>query len=98
MRGDNRVPSGCVSESNTAKQCLLAEVDALVAAIMADAPLSEVIPIVERVGAAADHWHEIPPAVIAELRSAIDLMYGGHACATVSALLAAHSELTRPGS
>jgi hypothetical protein len=74
MRGDSRVPSGCVSESNTAKQCLLAEVDALVAAIMADAPLSEVIPIVDRVGAAADHWHEIPPAVFAPRSSALDQM------------------------
>ncbi|MBV9162829.1 MAG: hypothetical protein JO309_07300 [Pseudonocardiales bacterium] len=86
-----------MSESNIAKQRLLVEVDALVAAIMGDAPLSEVVPIVDRIGAAVDHWHEIPPAAIAELRSAIDLLYGGHACATLSALLSAHSELTRPG-
>jgi hypothetical protein len=61
---------------------------------MADAPTSELIPISERLQAAVDRWNEIPPAAIAELRSAIDLMYGGHSsCATISALLAARSEL-----
>ena len=45
-------------------------------------------------GAAVDHWGEIPDRAIAELRSAIDLMCEGKACAAISALLAARSELT----
>jgi hypothetical protein len=56
---------------------LVAEVDALVAAIMADAPMAEVKSIVDRLGAAVARWDEIPPAAIAELHSAIDLAYGG---------------------
>jgi hypothetical protein len=52
--------------------------------------------ITDRIAAAVDHWDEIPPGAITELRSAIDLMRGGKACATVSALLAARSELTTP--
>jgi hypothetical protein len=63
---------------------------------MADAPVPEFIAITDRVAAAVDHWDAIPAGVITELRSAIDLMYGGKACATVGALLAAHSELTAP--
>jgi hypothetical protein len=63
---------------------------------MADAPVPELIAITDRVAAAVDHWDAIPAGAITELRSAIDLMYGGKACATVDALLAAHSELTAP--
>ncbi|HKR52333.1 MAG TPA: hypothetical protein VJT72_22695 [Pseudonocardiaceae bacterium] len=65
-------------------------------AIMADAPVAELIPIVNRLEAEVDRWDEIPAAAISELRSAIDLMRGGQSCATVSALLAARSELSRP--
>ncbi|MGH3918944.1 MAG: hypothetical protein ACRDSG_07870 [Pseudonocardiaceae bacterium] len=43
-----------------------------------------------------DRWDEIPAPAISELRSAIDLMYGGRACATINALLAARSELSTP--
>jgi hypothetical protein len=68
----------------------------LVAAIMADVPLAEIIPIVDRLEAVVDRGDEIPTGVVSELRSAIDLMRGGQACATVSALLAARSELTMP--
>ncbi|MGH4000267.1 MAG: hypothetical protein ACRDTJ_22720 [Pseudonocardiaceae bacterium] len=64
--------------------------------IMADAPLAEIIPIVSRLEAAMDRWDEIPVAAVTELRSAIDLMRGGQACATISALLAARSELSMP--
>ena len=67
------------------------DVEALVAAIMVDA-----IAITDRIAAAVDHWDEIPADAITELRSAIDLMRGGKACATVSALLAARSQLTTP--
>jgi hypothetical protein len=74
----------------------MSEVEALVAAIMADTPLAEIIPIVDRLEAAVDRWDKIPAGVVAELRSAIDLMRGGQECATVSALLAARSELTMP--
>ncbi|MGH3754958.1 MAG: hypothetical protein ACRDRP_20120 [Pseudonocardiaceae bacterium] len=66
------------------------------AAIMADASLSVIVPIVDRLEAAVDRWDEIPAAAITELRSAIDLMRGGQACATVTALLAARSELCMP--
>lgn len=68
----------------------------MVAAIMADAPVAELIPIVNRLEVAVDRWDEIPAAAITELRSAIDLMRGGQACATVSALLVARSELSMP--
>ncbi len=68
----------------------------MVAAIMADAPLAEIIPLVDRIEASVDRWNEIPVAAVTELRSAIDLMRGGQACATVSALLAARSELSIP--
>ncbi|MGH3722395.1 MAG: hypothetical protein ACRDRI_26860 [Pseudonocardiaceae bacterium] len=63
---------------------------------MADAPLEEIIPIVDRIKDAVDHWDGIPPGAVAELRSAVDLMWGGQACATISALLVARSELTIP--
>lgn len=69
------------------------EVEALAAAIMADAPTSELVSITSRLEAAVERWDEIPDAAIVELRSAIDLMRGGQACATISALLAARSEL-----
>ncbi|MGH3902495.1 MAG: hypothetical protein ACRDTA_30410 [Pseudonocardiaceae bacterium] len=65
-------------------------------AVMADAPLTEIIPITDRLKVAMDRWDEIPAPAIAELRSAIDLMYGGKACATINALLAARSELNTP--
>jgi hypothetical protein len=82
-----------VSASHNPRSSLVFEVEALVAAYMADASLTEIIPIVDRLKAAVDRWDEIPPAAIAELRSAIDQMRGGQACATIRALLAAHSEL-----
>jgi hypothetical protein len=44
---------------------------------MADAPVPEFIAITDRVAAAVDHWDAIPAGVITELRSAMDLMYGG---------------------
>ncbi|HEX4101789.1 MAG: PHB depolymerase family esterase [Pseudonocardiaceae bacterium] len=85
-----------MSKSDTTQHSLQRDVEALVAALMADAPLAELIAITDRIAAAVDHWDEIPPGAITELRSAIDLMRGGKACATVSALLAARSELTTP--
>jgi hypothetical protein len=85
-----------VSRSDTAQRGLVRDVEALVAAIMVDAPLAELIAITGRIAAAVDHWDEIPAGAITELRSAIDLMRGGKACATVSALLAARSQLTTP--
>lgn len=63
---------------------------------MADAPLAEIIPIVDRLKADMDRWDEIPTAAVTELHSAIDLMRGGQACATIAALLAARSELSMP--
>ncbi|MGH3855299.1 MAG: hypothetical protein ACRDR6_17765 [Pseudonocardiaceae bacterium] len=66
-------------------------------AILAEAPLAEIIPIVDRIKAAVEHWDGIPAAAITELRSAIDLVWGGQACAAISALLVAHSELNVPG-
>jgi hypothetical protein len=36
------------------------DVEALVAAIMVDAPLAELIAITDRIAAAVDHWDEIP--------------------------------------
>jgi hypothetical protein len=85
-----------VSRSDTAQQGLVRDVEALVAAIMVDAPLVEIIAITGRIAAAVDHWDEIPAGAITELRWAVDLMRGGKACATVSALLAARSALNTP--
>ncbi|MGH8966594.1 MAG: hypothetical protein ACRDXB_14880 [Actinomycetes bacterium] len=68
----------------------------MTSAVMADAPLAEIIAITDRLKAAMDRWDEIPARAISELRSAIDLMYGGRACATINALLAARSELSTP--
>ncbi len=85
-----------MSRSDITQQSLQHDVEALVTAIMADAPLAELIAITDRIAAAVDRWDEIPAGAITELRSAIDLMRGGKACATVSALLAAHSQLHTP--
>lgn len=85
-----------MSVPESTQQSLVRDVDTLVSAIMADAPLAEIIPIVDRIKAAVDHWDEIPAGAIAELRSAIDLMRGGQACATISALLVARYELNVP--
>jgi hypothetical protein len=85
-----------MSGSAITPQTLRLDVDALVVAFMSEAPLDEIIPIVDRIATAVDHWAEIPDRAIAELRSAIDLMCEGKACATISALLAARSELTTP--
>jgi hypothetical protein len=97
MRQGGRVPSARVSTSQTtAQQSLLHDVEALIAAIMGDAPVPELIEITNRIAAAVKYWDDIPAGAISELRSAIDLMCGGQACATVSALLAARSELGAP--
>ena len=85
-----------MSGSAATPQRLARDVDALVAAFMSDAPLDEIIPIVDRIATAVDHWDHIPDRAITELRAAIDLMCEGKACATISALLAARSELTTP--
>ena len=85
-----------MSEPGTTQHRLQFDVDALVAAFMAEAPLEQIITIVDRIATAADHWDQIPARAIAELRSAIDLMCEGKTCATISALLAARSELTTP--
>lgn len=92
-----RVPSACVSASDTATHLNLRhDVDALVAAILAAAPVPELVTITDRIAAAVDHWDGIPASVIVELRSAIDLMCGGKPCSTISALLAARSQLDTP--
>lgn len=99
MRPDGRVLSARVSASHTtAQQSLLNDVEALVAALMGDAPVAELIEITNRIAVAVEYWDDIPAGAVADLRSAIDLMRGGQACATVSALLAARSELTVPRS
>lgn len=87
-----------MSAPQSTQQSLVLDVDTLVSAVMADAPLEEIIPIVDRIKAAVDHWDGIPGSAITELRSAVDLMWGGQACATISALLVARSELTVPHS
>ncbi len=80
----------------TAQQSLVKDVEALITALMGDAPVAELIEITNRIAAAVEYWDDIPAGAIVELRSAIDLMCGGQACATVSALLAARSELAVP--
>jgi hypothetical protein len=87
-----------MSGSAVIPQTLRRDVDALVAAFMSDAPVDEIIPMVDRIATAVDHWDDIPDRAIVELRSAIDLMCEGKACATISALLAARSELAAPPS
>ena len=59
---------------DNAQPGLVRDIEALVAAIMVDAPLAELIAITDRIAAAVDHWDEIPAAAITELRSAIDLI------------------------
>ncbi len=88
--------SAGVSESNIIQQNLIRDVDALVAALMADAPVPELVRITDRIAAVTDQWDSIPAYAIVELRSAVDLMLGGRGCATINALLAARSELTAP--
>ncbi len=94
--GNQRLRLVRMGGPRTTPQSLLRDVDALVAAFMSDAPLYEIIPLVDRIATAADHWCDIPDHVITELRSAIDLMCQGKACATISALLAARSQLIPP--
>lgn len=95
VRRDGPVPSPGVSASDTttSQQSLLRDVEALVTAILGEAPVSDLIAITNRIAVAVDYWDGIPAGAIADLRSAIDLMCGGKTCATVSALLAARSEL-----
>lgn len=95
-RCGSRVPLGYVSVPESTQQSLVRDVDALVSAVLAEAPLTEIIPIVDRIKVSVDQWGEIPAGTIAELRSAIDLMWGGRACATISALLLARSGLNVP--
>ncbi len=85
-----------MSTSHTTQQCLLADADALIAAIMGNAPASELVAITDRIAAAVDLWDDIPPDAVADLRSAIDLIRSGQTCATVSALLAARPKLGAP--
>ncbi|MGA8517571.1 MAG: hypothetical protein WCC47_07585 [Pseudonocardiaceae bacterium] len=51
-----------MSKSDTTQHSLQRDVEALVAALMADAPLAELIAITDRIAAAVDHWDEIPRA------------------------------------
>lgn len=81
------------ASDTTTQQSLLHDVESLVAAIMAEAPLADVIAITDRIAAAVDHWDGVPTGAIAELSSAVDLMWGGKACATINALLLARCEL-----
>ncbi len=90
------VSASDTTASETTQQRLIRDVDALVAALMADAPVAELVRITDRIAAATDQWDNIPPYAIVELRSAVDLMLGGRGCATINALLAARSELTAP--
>jgi hypothetical protein len=97
-RRGSRVPFERVTASDTtaAQQSLVRDVEALVAALMGDAPMAEIVAITNRIAAAVEYWDGIPAGAISELRSAIDLMHNGQACATVGALLAARSELGAP--
>jgi AraC-like DNA-binding protein len=57
--------------SDTTQQNLVRDVDALVAAFMSDAPLDDIVPLVDRIATAAEYWDDIPDRAIIELRSAI---------------------------
>lgn len=85
-----------VSASQTSQQCLLQDADALIAAIMGNAPEAELVAITDRIAAAVDSWDDIPSDAITDLRSAIELIRSGQTCATVSALLAARPKLGAP--
>jgi hypothetical protein len=85
-----------VSSSHTTQQTLLRELEALIAALLGDAPPAEVASLAGQLRTAVDGGVEIPEAALTEIRSAIRLVRGGQMCATVSALLAARSELTMP--
>jgi hypothetical protein len=85
-----------VSTSNTTRQSLLLEVEALVAALMGDALPAEIASLVERLEAAANYADGIPAPAVDEARKAIGLVRRGQPCAAVSALLAARSEFDVP--
>jgi hypothetical protein len=81
-----------VSASETTRQDVLLAVDALVAALMAHAPLAELLPLVDQLELVAGQNSAMPTAVSTELRSAINLVRDGQPCPAVSALLAARSQ------
>jgi hypothetical protein len=82
-----------MSASHTTEQDLSLVIETLVVALMGDARPAEVTSLVDRLEAVLDHGAKLPPAVITEARSAIELVRGGRPCAGVSALLAARWEL-----
>ena len=83
-----------VSVSETTQQDVLASVDALVAALMAHAPIADLLPLVDRLEVVAGQASAIPTAVSTELRLAINLARDGQPCPAVSALLAARSKFS----
>jgi hypothetical protein len=82
-----------VSASEITRQDVLLALDALVAALMAQAPLAELVPLVDQLEVVAGQNSVMPTAVSTELRLAINLVRGGQPCPAVSALLAARSQL-----
>lgn len=82
--------------SGTTQQDLSLVVGALVAALLVGASPAEITSMVDRLEVILGQGGEVPAAAIVELRSAIELVRGGHSCPAVSALLAARAELGRP--
>ena len=82
-----------MSASEITRQDVLLAVNALVAALMAPAPLAELLPLVDQLELVVSQNSVTPTAVSTELRLAINLVRGGQPCPAVSALLAARSQL-----
>jgi hypothetical protein len=82
-----------VTDATTPQGGLPAEIESLLAALMASEPAAELRAGADRLEAAVTAGRDVPSAALDDLHSAIDLVRGGQPCPAVSALLAARSAL-----
>lgn len=79
------------------QRVLPVELEALLAALMADAPPAETHAAADRLEAALSDAGQVEAGVGHDIGSAIQLVRNGQPCAAVSALLAARAALTSAG-
>lgn len=82
-----------MTEAATPQHSLPAEIESLLAALMASEPPAELRAGADRLEAAVTADGDVPTAALDELHSAIDLVRGDQPCPAVTALLAARSTL-----